>query len=136
MDQLAQQPSTSNLTETAFHLETKVHSSLEEATNSIHDRIDDIVNGANQLPAIIGNELRAKLKDVVKTMTSTHDIFIGEILKQKNAIKALNDTILSSNTSLVNQIFEMKNMIREQNTRSDNALALVHQQQQSQEAAL
>ena len=46
------------------------HNSIEEAPNSIHDRIDDIVGGANQLLAVIGNELKKKLKEIVQSIAA------------------------------------------------------------------
>ena len=49
LDQLSHRTTTSGLTELTCYFETQFYNSIEEVSNSIHNRIDDVVGGVNQL---------------------------------------------------------------------------------------
>lgn len=127
---IAERPTSDGMTELTVHLENQFHASIKASTEEVQQRLDDIVTGANKLPQFISHDVSSKIKEIITTMNKKDDLFLAEIAKHRRAVVALHQTQQETAQTFLKELFELKNSIRQQNERTDNAMALVHEQRQ------
>lgn len=147
-------PSKPQLKELIDLIADKLNAGLEVSSNAIEKRLKLIVDTASNVLAEMSKEFKKDMKDLLKDIVENlkqrdviyfkhiqdhKEVIFAIQQSNKNIIKALTDKVFELNSSLSefkNMVLQQMNCTDDALTRTDNVMALVHEQMEQAEAKL